>query len=442
MVSARVALALAAALLGAACARTEAPARPNVLILLADDLGWGDVGYHGSLIRTPRIDGLAREGVRLERFYAAPMCSPSRAALLTGRWPARLGLLENVGPEDARGLPPEERTLAELFRDAGYATALVGKWHLGHVRADEHPNAQGFERFYGFLLGWVDYFTHEREGELDWQRDGVPLREEGYVTHLLAAEAERLIRARDRTRPFLLEVAFSAPHSPLQVPPGRDLARVRVRREPGASELETGRRAVYTTMVEELDTAIGRLLDVLDEEGLRGDTLVVFASDNGAVPLLGGRNAPLRGEKFEVYEGGVRTPAVLSWPGRLPAGATSAQLASIADLLPTLAAAAGVPLDEGVQLDGEDLWAALSSGEPLERPPLPFAVERPRLTRWALVGPRWKLVEERPAEGGPPTRALYDLEADAREREDRAGAEPERVEELRARLERWQAPRR
>ncbi|MGH9663436.1 MAG: sulfatase-like hydrolase/transferase, partial [Bryobacteraceae bacterium] len=199
--------------------RAAQPARPNVLILLADDLGWHDVGYHGSEIRTPNIDRLASQGARFEHAYAFPICSPTRSGLMTGRSPMRLGFGYTViRPWSRYGVPVEERFMPQAFRDAGYQTAITGKWHLGHAYRKFLPRARGFDHAYGFLNGNIDYFTHEREGGLDWNRDGTSVRESGYSTFLFGDEAIRWIGQRDKTRPFFIYVAFNAPHAPLQAP--------------------------------------------------------------------------------------------------------------------------------------------------------------------------------------------------------------------------------
>ncbi|MFQ5473208.1 MAG: sulfatase-like hydrolase/transferase, partial [Dehalococcoidia bacterium] len=230
-------------------------ARPNIVILLADDLGIGDVGYNGSKIRTPHIDKLAATGVRLNQFYAAPICSPARAALLTGRYPIRYGFQSAlIWPWVEWGLGAEERTLAEALKQAGYRTALLGKWHLGHAREAYLPRRRGFDHHYGCYTGSVDYFEHTTNAALDWHRDGVPVEEEGYTTTLLAEEAVRLIRDSDHKRPLFLLVSFNAPHLPLQAPPG-----YRERYE----HLKHPGRRIYAGMVTCMDEAIGQVVAAL-----------------------------------------------------------------------------------------------------------------------------------------------------------------------------------
>ena len=365
-------------------------AGPNVVILLADDLGWADVGYHDGEIATPAIDRLAREGVRLERFYSAPICSPTRAALMTGRDPLKLGLAyDQLHPWYNAGLSPDAYTLAEAFRDAGYQTGMVGKWHLGHSQEHQLPNAHGFDHFHGHLHTNTDYWQHEREGAHDLQENGKSISLPGqYLTHIQQREAVRFIRERDPKRPFLLYVPFTAPHSPMQAP---EEAIERYAHLPAEQY-----RRIYAAMVDEMDRAIAAILDTLDQQGLAQDTLVFFFSDNGVFTGFGGRNTPLRGEKGQTFEGGIRVPAVIRLPGKLRAGQSANVQASVMDVFPTVAAAASIPLDEAAAMDGRNLWPILhdgaSGGAP---PPLFFASEipLPGLIHLALIDPPWKLVQ-------------------------------------------------
>lgn len=385
--------------------------RPNVLVILADDLGFADVGWNARgepAVRTPVLDRLARESLVFDAFRTAPMCTPARAGFLTGRSPLRMGLWRNIQAADDGGMPLDERTLAQDFRGAGYATSLVGKWHVGHARPEQQPLARGFDHAYGLLGGWIDYTTHRRGTKLDWRRDGVELEEPGYATDLLAAEAEKEIRERDRARPFFLWLAFNAPHAPLHVPPGRH-----------ASEITSGdeNRRAYLLMVEELDRAIGSVLDMLSKEGLDEHTLVFFASDNGGDPRYGASNAPLRGGKFEPYEGGIRVPALLRWRDHVTAGHFTG-LATHLDVAPTLCEAAGVRLAAPHALDGISLWPAIH--DKLELAPRCFAVgcERPDEVRYALTDGVTKFVEIAPKSGDRARREAYDLSLDPHETQD------------------------
>jgi arylsulfatase A-like enzyme len=406
-----------AALLAVACG--EAPRRPHILFLLADDLGWGDVGYHGSEIRTPNIDRLAAEGVRLEQFYTMQSCTPARAALLTGRYPFRYGREGGVvGKRSTDGLSVQERTLAEALRAAGYRTVISGKWHLGHARPALRPMARGFDHQYGGLHGTGGYFTRWRGGELDWYRQGEPIREPGYTTDLIADEVVRILRGYQGAQPLFLYVPFTAPHTPLETTPDC------LERYPG---LEESPRRTYAAMVSCLDAAIGRILAALEERGLLADTLVVFSSDNGAAEEGVGRNAPLRGGKRSLYEGGIRVPTLVFWRGVLEPGTRVAEPLHVVDWYPTLLKLAGASLDQPLPLDGRDAWPTIARGAPT-----PHEEILHRALGWTRAirrGDR-KLVVDLRAQ----TQELFDIAQDPYERNDLAAAHPEEVAELSQRL--------
>ncbi len=412
----------AAASPGATSAGVEGP--PHLVVFVADDLGWNAVGYHGGRVSTPTIDALASSGVRLERFYAQPLCTPARAALLTGRYPLRLGLQYGVlRPWTEAALDLEERLLSQVLADAGYETALVGKWHLGHSTPAHLPTARGFEHQYGPYTGWVDYRMHDREGVFDWNRDDQPLNERGHATELIADECVRLIRARDPERPLFLYVPFTAPHGPLQADDAW-LERY------AAIEDESFR--AYAALVSQMDAAIGRVLAALDEEGLRADTLVLFLSDNGGQKEAGPEaNLPLRGHKGMLYEGGVRVPAVASWPGTLPGDTTVDGLVHLVDLLPTLARVADASLEGTRPLDGLDLWETLRGEVPSPREELLVNTNQ---AAGALISGRWKLHHTHRRDGQD-VLELYDLQADPAEEHDVAEQHPQVVARLRARLD-------
>jgi arylsulfatase A-like enzyme len=403
-------------------------------VLLADDLGWADVGYHAtgdpSPIHTPEIDALARAGLRLERYRTAPLCTPARAGLLTGRSPLRLGLLSNIDGTDTRSLPLDEELLPEAFRRAGYATAMIGKWHLGHAREEQWPNARGFDSFFGFHGGWIDYSKHSRNGVADFWRDARPVEEAGYSTRLFADEAVRLLSDRARTRPLFLYVAFNAPHPPVHLPPG-------AKTEEGPWSPE---RKDFGQMVAELDAAVGRIRRAIESGPRPRETVLLFASDNGADLRYGGSNAPLRDEKRSVYDGGIRTPAVLWAPGRVRAG-ESERLVTHLDVLPTLAGIAGISLDPRRRLDGSDVGPSLSGAANAPHEPVAFACEDGPDRRYALVDERWKLVETVRSGDAAVAPELFDLAADPLESKDVASAHPELVAELRAKLASWETMR-
>lgn len=343
---------------GAARAARAADApRPNVVFIVADDMGYADVGFNGGKeIKTPHLDSIAAGGARLEQFYVQPVCSPTRAALMTGRYPMRYGLQVGVvRPHADYGVPLDERMLPAALKEAGYTTAITGKWHLGHARPEYLPTRRGFDRQYGHYNGAIDHFTHVRDGGLDWHRDDKALREEGYSTTLLAAEAARIIREHDGKRPLFLYVPFTAVHAPHQVPPKY--------KEP-YGELAEPRRT-YAGMMAAMDEGVGSILAALDEKKLRDDTLIVFTSDNGGPGS--GRvtdNGPLRAGKGTVYEGGVRVAACAAWPGKIPAGTVVKQPLHIVDWYPTLLKLAGASLEQKLPLDGKDAWATIAEGKP------------------------------------------------------------------------------
>jgi arylsulfatase A-like enzyme len=436
-------------------------ARPNVVVIMADDLGWADVGFHGGPIATPNIDALASQGIELERLYTAPMCTPTRAMLMTGRDPIRMGLAyEQINPWDNAGVPADEHFMPESFRAAGYQTAMVGKWHLGHTQETYHPNARGFDYYYGHLNTAVDYYRHTRRGGHDWQRNGRSVDEEGeYVTTLQGQDAARVIRERDEDKPIFLYVAFNAPHNPMQAPEPlirkyADLASREVReQEPGflaalgplpvdAKQRFVKARSVYAAMVDAMDQAVGEILTALADEGIEDDTIVLFLSDNGGFNIFGADNTPLRGQKAQTFEGGVRVAAALRWPAGLEAGASSDQFLSVMDVFPTLANAAGVAVQGSKPLDGVDRWDALRSGESVPRERDLYLVSEvpiPGQVFHSVHSGPWKLVRvDRP--GGLPTVThLFHLEEDPFEQVDLSAEHPAIADDLTRRLEAWLA---
>ncbi|MES2694205.1 MAG: arylsulfatase [Verrucomicrobiota bacterium] len=376
--------------------------RPNVVFILADDLGWGDVGFHGSEIKTPNIDRLAETGTRLEQFYVQPVCSPTRAAFMTGRYPIRYGLhIGVVRPWAQYGLPLDERTLAQGLKEAGYTTAITGKWHLGHFEPAYLPTRRGFDHQYGHYNGALDYFKHERDGGFDWHRDDKVAREEGYATHLIAREATRLIGAHDTKKPLFLYVPFNAVHSPHQVPESYLAPFAHLK----------GNRRLYAGMLAAMDEAIGQIIDAVEKKGMRQNTLIFFCSDNGGpAPGVVTSNGPLRASKGTLYEGGVRVPAVASWPGTLKAGAIVNAPMHMVDWYPTLITLAGGSLQQKHPLDGKDAWRAIMGGAATRDEML----HNVTATGGAVRVGDWKLVmngQNRDAEDGPPEVAAAAAEA-------------------------------
>ncbi len=343
--------------------------RPNVVLVLADDLGIGDIGPYGaSRIKTPNLDRLAAEGAHLTQFYSsANVCTPSRAGLLTGRYPIRSGLAHNViEPGDTHGLPERETTLAELLQARGYHTAVIGKWHLGHTPA-HWPTRHGFDYFYG-----VPYSNDMAPLALYRGRDKIEAPVvQATLTERFVADAVRFIE-HHRNRPFFVFLAHTAPHIPLV-----------------ASERFAGRSAagVYGDVVETIDWGIGEILATIARLGLDEDTLVIFTSDNGA--WFEGSNATARDGKGGTWEGGYLAPLIARWPGRIPAGARSVGLSMNIDLLPTIAGLTGAELPAGLHLDGRDIWPLLTGSQTSPHELLLFFNNEDIA---ALRSPRWKLV--------------------------------------------------
>lgn len=448
---------------GAAFAETHAAAqdKPNIIVFLADDLGWADVGFHGGTqIDTPALDRLAREGMQLDRFYTAPICSPTRAALMTGRDPMRLGIAYGViMPWHNIGVHPDEHFMPESFRAAGYQTALVGKWHLGHAQMTYHPNQRGFEHFYGHLHTEVGYFPpFANQGGKDFQRNGESIDDRGYESYLLADEASRYIRERDPARPFFLYIPFIAPHTPLEAP--EDLVAkyedLPDERPPARSrQTDTSRftrkltlrpsaRPMYAAVVEGMDRAIGRVLDTLDELGIGENTLVLFFSDNGGAAYAtgGADNAPLRGGKGEVFEGGIRVVAALRWPAGIEAGTRFTSIMSVMDVFPTLAELAGVEILAERKLDGRSLWPAMQGGKRAVREDyLMFASETPIRGHFNLTAfnDEWKLVQEvqQGLLSADITNYLFRVNDDPYEYHNLAEQHPKQVERMAHAIHRW-----
>ena len=418
----------------AATERRAAAAPPNIVYIVSDDQGWKDVGFHGSDIRTPNIDQLARGGVRLEQFYAQPMCTPSRAAFLTGRYPHRYGLQTLVIPSAGRyGLATDEWLLPQALRSAGYRTAIVGKWHLGHADRKYWPMQRGFDTQYGPLLGEIDYFTHEAHGTRDWFRNERPLVESGYVTELLGREAVRLIEDHDVSRPLFLYLAFTAPHAPYQAP--------QAYLDGYADQPDPARRA-YAAMITAMDDQIGAVVEALERRGLRGNTLIVFQSDNGgprsakvtgevdmSQSTIPADNGPYRDGKGTLYEGGTRVVALANWPGRIPAGSVADQPIHIVDMYPTLSRLAGADPTQAKPLDGVDAWPVIGEGKPSPRTEVVYGVEP---FRAALREGSWKLVWQVTL---PSRVELFDLASDPGEQRDVAALHPEKVAALKQRIE-------
>ena len=409
----------------AASLATSAAAAPNIVIVIADDMGWGDVGFHGSEIRTPELDRLAAGGVRFERFYTYALCSPTRAALMTGRSGINTGMLGPSNPWYPRGLPVDEKLMPEYFREAGYRTHALGKWHLGPNELQYHPMNHGFESFYGHLHGYLNHELHTLFGRVDWQRDGQTVHETGNATDLVIAEAVRLIEERDPDAPFLLHVALDAPHAPLQAP------------EDAIAEyahVDDERRRIYSAMMTEMDRGIARITAALEEARIAENTLLIFFSDNGGSPNLGADNGPLRGGKGSPFEGGTRAPAFMYWPTVLPAGAVFEERMTVTDLLPTLLAAADADLHASKPIDGRDFWPAIADGAQAPGGPAVLSHYGRGVVQHAYFRDDWKLVRAANDQGGTDD-LLFDIRNDPYEQHDLAAAHPDIFRQLVAELD-------
>ncbi len=411
-------------------------AKPNFIYILADDLGGNDVGWRNPEIKTPNLDKLAKSGATLDSYYVQPVCSPTRAAFLTGRYPFRYGFQTGVvKPWSQYGLPLEERTLPQALREAGYQTAVTGKWHLGHFSPEYLPTARGFDHQYGHYNGALDYFTHFREGGFDWHKDDKVNRDEGYSTELIGREAARLVRDRDKAKPLFLYVPFNGVHSPHQVPERY------LEYYPGL----TGNRKTYAAMITALDDAVGQIVKALEDEKLAQDTLIVFSSDNGGPnPKKLSDNGVLRAGKGSIYEGGVRVAAFATWPAKIKAGGAIKEPIHISDWFPTLVGLSGAPAEQKLPVDGKDISALLTEGKAAaEREVLINTTPR----NGAIRRGDWKLVinggrqENEDADEAPGPKGkgkerveLFNLVDDLSEKTDVSASHPDKVEQL---LERY-----
>lgn len=445
-----------------ASAQVTAAERPNIIVIVADDLGWADVGYHGGNIDTPSLDRLAEQGVQLNRFYTTPICSPTRAALMTGRDPMRLGVAYGViMPWDNIGVNPAEHFMPESFGAAGYQTAMVGKWHLGHAQMTYHPNERGFEHFYGHLHTEVGFYPpFANVGGKDFQVNGVTADDEGYETYLLADEVSRYIRERDTQKPFFIYMPFIAPHTPLDapaelqekykdidtdLPPARSNQTDSTRRISKMLMRESA-RPMYAAVVDGMDQAIGQVLNTLDEEGLSDNTIVLFFSDNGgaAYSYGGADNAPLRGGKGETFEGGIRVVSLMRWPDKLQGGQIFDQVMTVMDVFPTLADAAGVDPLNTFEFDGSSLWSSISEGTTHTREDMiMFASEIPIYGSFKLTAfdNTWKLVQEMEQDqlSTTVTNYLFKIADDPNEYNNLAAEYPDIVVSMSKAISEWRA---
>lgn len=429
---------LSAFLLASPVFGAAAPApRPNFVFIIADDLGWADVAFHGGSAPTPNLDKLARENLELTHHYVAPVCSPTRTGLMSGRFWSRFGV---TSPQNNRAFRRDAVTLPRALKSAGYDTCITGKWHLGS-KPEWGPNHFGFDHSYGSLAGGVGPWDHlYKKGEFSatWHRDEKLIAEKGHVTDLITSEAIRWLGSRTDT-PFFLYVPFTAVHLPVKEP-AEWLARV-----PATITGDVARH--YAACIMHLDDSVGRLITTLEKLGKRDNTLLIFTSDNGgstaenagqAYPAddypagkLPGNNMPLRDEKGSVYEGGIRVPTIASWPGKLKAGKCDIPL-HICDWMPTFCALAGYRPGKDLKWDGTNIWPVLGEGAPLHERALYWTA--PAFRSSALRVGDLKLVIHAAKKDGREKAELYDLSKDPRETTDLASQMPDKLAELKARL--------
>jgi arylsulfatase A-like enzyme len=411
-------------------AQGDKAGRPNVVLIMTDDVGYGDFSSYGAPdIKTPHIDSLARDGVRLTDFYAnGATCTPTRTGLITGRYQQRYQLerpLSN-GADAELGLPAAERSLPALLKANGYATALVGKWHLGW-KSEFSPSAHGFQYFFGFKSGFIDYYTHTSgSGQPDLFEDDRAITVDGYMTDLITERSVRFIEQHAK-QPFFIDVAYNAAHWPYQVPGQPSKARDNARHLLPHDD-PTSTRADYVAMLEHADRGIGQILATIDKLGLRQNTLVIFTNDNGGEWLS--RNAPLFHYKGTVWEGGIRVPAILRWPGVIPPGQVSPQVGITMDLTATILAATRTAVPPDARLEGIDLMPVLSRQTPVVERTLFWRVMGNSPQRAVRSGD-WKLILDR---GRP---LLFNLRTDIGERTNLTGQRPEVVRRLAPLLQAW-----
>ncbi|MBL8819510.1 MAG: arylsulfatase [Planctomyces sp.] len=397
--------------------------KPHIVFILSDDQGSYDVSYKGGEIRTPEIDKLAMSGTQLDQFYVQPVCTPTRASLMTGRYPIRYGLQVGViRPWAKYGLPLEERLLPVVLRENGYRTIICGKWHLGSFDQAYWPMQRGFDSHTGHLFGAIDYFTHVRDKEHDWYVDGVNTQQDGYSTHLITQAAVDAIEQNPPEQPLFLYVPFNAVHGPYQVPD---------RYKTGYEHLK-GNRLQMAGMLRALDEGVGQIVSALERAGMRENTLLIFSSDNGGVgPNRITSNGPLRDGKGTVYEGGVRAVAFATWPGHIPAGEVCREPIHMVDWYPTLIHLIGGSLEQPLPLDGMDIWPVITQKS---KSPHKEILNNATPAGGAIRVGDWKLVIKTGNGQGREAKResveLYNLIDDPSETSNIAAENPEKVQQL------------
>lgn len=403
--------------------------KPNIVVFLADDMNWHYPGFNGGPVATPNLDRLAKAGTRLTQFYVHSVCSPTRAAFLTGRYPFRNGMEERSHGNDIAGMLPDERTLAQALKQTGYDTALIGKWHLGNWYQRQLPLQRGFDHHYGLYGALISYNGKTRGLWYDWHRDGETICEDGYTTDLFAREFERMMAASNSDRSFFYYVAFNAIHAPYDAPS----ALVEKYRKQAGAAPGAGKKASFQELatMEALDTAIGKMIAAMKAKGVLDNTLIVFFSDNGGA----NENPPFRNGKGSTYEGGVRVPCIIHWPGHVPADKYIDGMVHVVDLYPTLLKLAGGSLEQPLPLDGMDMWEVFTGRKPSPRTEVVHNLpgggtgEMGKMSIWQSS---WKLID----------KELYDLSNDPAEKTDLAAKHPDIYKKLNARIQQLVAERR
>jgi len=419
-----------------------ANAKPNIIFILVDDMGYADLGCYGAKdIRTPHIDRLAREGVKFTDFYSnAPVCTPTRCAFMTGRWQQRVGFEWAMGftaeqfrrvddkwveepDKHALGLATSETSIAKLLKSAGYATGAFGKWHLGYL-PEFNPTRHGFDEYFGTLLGHSDYYRYEYfDGTYELREGEKTVKASGYLTDLLNQRAVDFVRKHAK-EPFFLYLPHQALHAPFQ-PPGRPDPKVT------KENMYDGNRKIYASMLEKIDDGVGMLFAELEKQGIADNTLIVLSSDNGGERYSD--NSPLFNHKTTLWEGGIRVNCLMRWPGHLPAGKMTKQAAITMDLTATFLALAGAQPPPDRKLDGIDLLPILTGAQPQQERTFFWRVDRSQRKQKAVRHGKWKYVQD-----GVVVEMLFDLENDIGERRDLAFQHPEVLADLKARLKSWE----
>jgi len=440
------AITLAAMLFVPACSgdkeKAASSTQPNIIFIIADDLGWADVGFHGGNVPTPHLGQLLKEGVELRQHYVAPVCSPTRAGFMTGRYWSRFGV---TTPTNSLALPFDTVTIAKALGEAGYKTGITGKWHLGS-KAKWGPNHFGFDHSYGSMAGGVTPWSHfYKKGDYSttWHRNEELITDEGHVTDLLTDEAVTWIEKQEEDKPFFLYVPFTAVHLPIREPQ-KWLDRV-------PKEITGDVARHYAACILHLDDSVGRIVAAVEKTGRKDNTLIVFTSDNGGSTAenndtkypnvkddcpngkLPGNNLPLRGKKGDLYEGGTRVPTIVRWPGKIPAGSSSETPVHIVDWMPTFCGLAGYKSDgDKLKWDGTDIWPVISGTGSLPVRSLYSAGTHFRSQ--ALREGDWKLIVFKAKDGSDSKIELFNIAEAPNEENDLAEAQVAKVVELRKKL--------